>query len=630
MDYHTFPSQHPDNTLLISNARETLSKRFGAEPAPNNMMAINSMTPDDQIIARVLVVPPHYMTNILDLLFCRYVLALILVNGAKDIIKPFKRWACFAQNYLHLANIWNPFQEDITEAPEVGEAWQSLRFDQFIVTEAVVMRHEPVYVSEYRRTRTEDMPNLSQHSIHSLDWSEHERRLARLPHFSGILYGGRIPPIPPSHEKAKCMLAEASDWYDDGNRPMILDTYTDYWDTETVEKVEGEGEGDGEDEGEDKAMNDNEDEDEDEDEEEDQDEDEDEEDDQDEDEDEELGMQVGMGPQASTSTGPASTVQAAATRKCDRSGSNVAAVHSPPRKKPAGAAQGRSSKACRASEYIQEPANTIERGRRKEFWDGQTICRDASKPQYHVENGRVLITGGSSSKDVDHAFGAHIPTWNAGQVNWSLLVTTSTNANVPLPPTPDQNAMDIDDDDVMQGVTVDGTYQHDASRASSSAVSWPSGTSDIVSLYRVSDPTSVSMVPSTIKLLYIPDPSRERTNQRWASTDLRWVRRNLSPEQLTAIAGLKNCTHKVNRPLKADLSVPGTPTDLMEWLWVITCLSECKINGVNAFQVSYMLWDEFKAVMLNPRSSTENKEKWALIRMQDCIISGVDYTINTT
>ena len=54
------------------------------------------------------------------------------------------------------------------------------------------------------------------------------------------------------------------------------------------------------------------------------------------------------------------------------------------------------------------------------------------------------------------------------------------------------------------------------------------------------------------------------------------------------------------------------------------------MENKKAFEVSYMPWDDFKAVLVSPRSSPENQRKWNLIHSQDCIIGGVDYTIDTS
>ncbi|KAF9219913.1 hypothetical protein BS17DRAFT_769640 [Gyrodon lividus] len=317
MDYHTYPTQHPDDAIVTSNARATLGKHFGAGPAPDNMVSIHCLAPDDQILARVVMVPVHYITHILNLLFGRYVLALILVNGTNNIIKPYKWWACFAQNYLHLARIWEKLQHEITEELQVQQTWHLAIFDSFIMTEAMVMQHKLVYVN----------------------WSTHERRLARLKHFSGSIYGGRIPPSPPSHDMAKHMLVEASNWYDNGNRPMIMDAYLKYWvsagwepkdifdpnveDMKVVEKEEKKGKGEGDNGGEDTVMR------------------EDKEDDnnKEKEEEEEEEKEEEKEEEQSASMGPTPRVQGAVTRKRDHSGSNIAAVCFPPSKKPVGGVQ---------------------------------------------------------------------------------------------------------------------------------------------------------------------------------------------------------------------------------------------------------------------------------------------------
>ncbi|KAF8836309.1 hypothetical protein BDN67DRAFT_1014798 [Paxillus ammoniavirescens] len=131
-----------------------------------------------------------------------------------------------------------------------------------------------------------------------------------------------------------------------------------------------------------------------------------------------------------------------------------------------------------------------------------------------------------------------------------------------------------------------------------------------------------------IKLLYIPDLSRVFHTGLDVGSNLGWVRRYLTAEELFAIRGLQSFQRKVKA--RVGERSPGTTTILLtEWLWGMLCLSAHRINWAKIFKVSYMLWEDFKVVMIDPRGPG-TREKWDSIRSQDCIIGGIDYTINTT
>ena len=45
----------------------------------------------------------------------------------------------------------------------------------------------------------------------------------------------------------------------------------------------------------------------------------------------------------------------------------------------------------------------------------------------------------------------------------------------------------------------------------------------------------------------------------------------------------------------------------------------------SAFDVHYMAWDSFKAAILDPDS---HSDEWSRLSQLDCIIGGVDYSID--
>lgn len=75
--------------------------------------------------------------------------------------------------------------------------------------------------------------------------------------------------------------------------------------------------------------------------------------------------------------------------------------------------------------------------------------------------------------------------------------------------------------------------------------------------------TTTTTTTRTIKLLYVPDPSRKFKPE--LPYDLAWVKRNLTDEQLTSIKHLQGYYHK-RRPNQTDLTIPGTTYMLTEWV----------------------------------------------------------------
>ncbi|KAI5982791.1 hypothetical protein F5J12DRAFT_788081 [Pisolithus orientalis] len=109
---------------------------------------------------------------------------------------------------------------------------------------------------------------------------------------------------------------------------------------------------------------------------------------------------------------------------------------------------------------------------------------------------------------------------------------------------------------------------------------------------------SISILGSTSKdtpldILYIPDPSRE------------------------VIKELGKFVYKLSE------SKEGMKVVVSEWLWLAMNMEE--YNDGNAFELKYMKWADFKAIVLDPISQ---QSKWNELVRMDCIIGGIDYTID--
>ena len=176
MNYHAFPSQRPVEDALDVVIATALDERYTTRPTTTDMIAICRTTPGGIHTDTVCHLPRIYARPVLQLLFRRYALALLLHYNDELVIEPNLRWITFAQNFLYLDVVWNGLQDDCAKQSSIGPAkiskmgpsWRSTEFDRYIATEVVVGRHEPIYVNYYRRQRAPHLPNISQISIEAL------------------------------------------------------------------------------------------------------------------------------------------------------------------------------------------------------------------------------------------------------------------------------------------------------------------------------------------------------------------------------------------------------------------------------------------------------------------------------
>ncbi|KAI5989778.1 hypothetical protein F5J12DRAFT_897822 [Pisolithus orientalis] len=120
-----------------------------------------------------------------------------------------------------------------------------------------------------------------------------------------------------------------------------------------------------------------------------------------------------------------------------------------------------------------------------------------------------------------------------------------------------------------------------------------------------------------LDILYIPDPSREVKSKNEAKEDLGWATRCIKPHQYEVIKELGKFVYKLSE------SKEGVKVVVSEWLWLAMNMEE--YNDGNAFELKYMKWADFKAIVLDPISQ---QSKWNELVRMDCIIGGIDYTID--
>ncbi|KAG9311147.1 hypothetical protein JVU11DRAFT_8210 [Chiua virens] len=116
-------------------------------------------------------------------------------------------------------------------------------------------------------------------------------------------------------------------------------------------------------------------------------------------------------------------------------------------------------------------------------------------------------------------------------------------------------------------------------------------------------------------ILYVPDASRAMSRSA-AERNLSWARREISFEHFEAIKGLTGFVHKYSE------NRHGVRVNIMEWLWIMLIMND--FDGGDAFDVTFMSWEEFRDIILDPPSHIEG---WTNLTQCDCIIGGLDYTI---
>lgn len=57
-------------------------------------------------------------------------------------------------------------------------------------------------------------------------------------------------------------------------------------------------------------------------------------------------------------------------------------------------------------------------------------------------------------------------------------------------------------------------------------------------------------------------------------------------------------------------------------LWIVYRLSLLKLNGNPLFRVTYMQWETFKDIL------AQQDQRLSHILQHDCLLGGIDYTIN--
>lgn len=165
MEYSAFPSHRPNERKVQDMAASVASQVYRVSESTQNATSNIFLLDEHGSKTSVITIPIGYARYVLSLLWRRFALALLLHNDADLAIKPYKVWATLAQNLLHVHDIWQQCLDAADHFRRLDAPTIASKLDRYIVTEVLIRRHEPVYISKYRLQRTEDMPNISLASL---------------------------------------------------------------------------------------------------------------------------------------------------------------------------------------------------------------------------------------------------------------------------------------------------------------------------------------------------------------------------------------------------------------------------------------------------------------------------------
>ena len=159
----------------------------------------------------------------------------ILHHNSELKIKPYSLWVTFAQNFIYIDCIWKVLLKEAGTVHCRHANWTSTTFEKYVVMEALVRRHEPVYVSQYWACHTNDMPKPfpgdsqlgdNRHVFqicpvfpikltYTQGWSKYTVDLYKYHTWGEALYRNTIPNVVVNMEIVGQILIKAKKWYND-------------------------------------------------------------------------------------------------------------------------------------------------------------------------------------------------------------------------------------------------------------------------------------------------------------------------------------------------------------------------------------------------------------------------------
>lgn len=163
MEYSAFPANHLKEEKVLEEVAVVATLMYRSFHVTPASAVVDIFLVDERgaKLSHILNIPKGYEWFVMSLLWRRFALAVLLQHGRDHAIRPRKFWVTLAQNFIHLNNLWRQCCDGADDARRIDIPTITSTLDRYIVTEALVGRHEPVYVSDYRRQRSAGMPNIS-------------------------------------------------------------------------------------------------------------------------------------------------------------------------------------------------------------------------------------------------------------------------------------------------------------------------------------------------------------------------------------------------------------------------------------------------------------------------------------
>jgi len=143
-------------------------------------------------------------------------------------------------------------------------------------------------------------------------------------------------------------------------------------------------------------------------------------------------------------------------------------------------------------------------------------------------------------------------------------------------------------------------------------------------------------VDRRFSVLYVPDPHSAAPN-RGKATDLSWVMRDIPLTVYKTITHLTGHVYKTYENRNTSMVrvlinewvrfpsylYPYCMSTSVVQLWLLLRMEH--YDKGQAFKVTYMTWETFRDIILDPRTKSEG---WNGLVSLDCIIGGIDYSID--
>ena len=107
MNYHEFPTEQPSEEGVNGHAALAIIQYYHTGKAEKGQLVkIFMVTQGNQQSHTIIRVPSIFVLHLWPLLFCWFMLALMLHHNPRLDIWPHMMWITFAKNFLHVDSLW--------------------------------------------------------------------------------------------------------------------------------------------------------------------------------------------------------------------------------------------------------------------------------------------------------------------------------------------------------------------------------------------------------------------------------------------------------------------------------------------------------------------------------------------